>query len=333
MVDQSKKPVVSKAMAPAGTHIVTKPNARPALPIDTFKADLNAQYMKTVENYFAGSQEKARLFMTTASVAVQKVPALLECERMSLITALMSCAELNLFPSNVSGEAYIIPYKGKAQFQLGYQGMITLMYRSGVQNIRSNIIFANDDFEYTEGLEPHLSHKPCWRGDKGEVIGVYAVARINGTDIFKVLSIEDVMKFKEFSQSKGSEYSPWNEKNDPERWMLRKTAIKQLAKLLPKNNKLIQAIAEDNEDSIIAKHKLDAGGPAVGKAFHDPAALEPSIQSDNGDMSEDDLKKANDELKRKQEEAAKLAGEEDTIHYPTDDDIAAMEKAERENPD
>lgn len=316
------------------THVaVTTP--RPVMPIDTLKQELNAQYMKTVENYFAGSAEKARLFMTTALVAVQKVPDLLKCDRMSLMTSLMSCAELNLFPSNVSGEAYIIPYKGKAQFQLGYQGMITLMYRSGVENVRSNIIFANDEFDYVEGLEPKLMHKPCWRGDKGEVVGVYAVARINGTDVFKVLSIEDVMKFKEFSQSKGSEYSPWNQKNDPERWMLRKTAIKQLAKLLPKNNKLIQAIAEDNEDSVIVKHPLNAGGAAVGKAFHDPAKLQGEPEVNVGDMDDESFNKVNEDLKRRQDEAARLNGEGTEVQVGdvlTAQQIAEFEKSERENP-
>lgn len=258
-----------------------------------FKQKLFTDYQRQVTNYFQGDNLKAMKFMSAVVYSVQKNPKLLtECDRDSLMTAFMACAEYELYPSNVSGEAYVIPYKGKAQFQLGYQGMITLLYRVGIESIQTNIVHKNDTFEYEEGLDPKLIHKPDVFGDRGEPIGVYAVAIVNGRKQIKVLGSKDILKFREFSQAKDSQYSPWNSKNDPELWMWRKTCIKQLAKVLPKTETIQKAIAADNEESTIAatKNLLNAEGPATLPAIHEPIkSLGPTgaIPSPTGSISEE----------------------------------------------
>lgn len=263
------------------THVASTPNKKPiAAPttLDVFKLELQKGYDRQINNYFKGDKEKAMKFMSAVTHSVQKIPGLLECDRLSLMNSFMACAEYELYPSNVSGEAYVLPYKNKAQFQLGVQGIITLLYRAGVESIQANVVFKDDHFEYEEGLEPKLVHKPdvFKTGGRGEAIGVYAIASVNGQKMFKVMSKDEIMKYKEFSQSKTSEYSPWNSNKDPQLFMWQKTCIKQLAKFLPKNDALQRAIAQDNEESTIPKSSFDAGGPAVAKAFHQPEPSEPS---------------------------------------------------------
>lgn len=253
------------------THITTTPNKKPATPLEVFKVQLAKDYQNQVTNYFSGDKEKAMKFMSAVVHSTQKVPALLECSRETLMTAFMACAEYQLYPSSVSGEAYVLPYKGKAQFQLGYQGLITLFYRAGVSAINTQIVYENDLFEYEEGLNAKLVHKPTQFGQpKGEAIGVYAIAEVNGAKIFKAMGKDEVLKFREFSQAKGSDFSPWNAKNDPELHMWRKTCIKQLAKVLPKNETINKAIAKDNEESTLHNPGLDAAGVATGRALHSP---------------------------------------------------------------
>jgi recombination protein RecT len=260
------------------THAITTPNTRPPTALDELKQQLAKDYQKQITNYFAGDKEKALKFMSAVIYSVQKTPKLLECTRESILHAAMSCAEFQLYPSNVSGEAYLIPYKGKAQFQLGYQGLITLFSRAGI-NVNSHIVRKNDTFEYEEGLTPKLIHKfsPfANEKERGEPVGVYAVLTNSlGQKVASVMGREDVMKIKNLSQAKDSEYSPWNSKQDPSLWMWKKTAIKQAGKLMPKTEVLQKAIAEDNEDSIIVKNTLDASGPAVGTALHAPEAPKP----------------------------------------------------------
>lgn len=252
------------------THAVEPRPVRPPTSLEVLKNELNRDYSKQVTNYFMGDKEKAMKFMSAAIYSIQKTPKLLECDKQSLMTSLMTCAEYGLYPSNASGEAFILPYAGKAQFQLGYQGVITLLYGAGVQSIQASIIREKDKFEYEEGLEPRLIHKPdVMSTDRGRAIGAYAVAVVNNQKMFKVMNEAEIMRFKEFSKAKGSEFSPWNS-NDPELWMWKKTVIRQLAKILPKNERLMKAFEADNEDSNIPKANLDAGGPAVPGALHEP---------------------------------------------------------------
>lgn len=247
------------------------PNAAPRVTLDTLKQELARDYQAQVTNYFMGDKERAMKFMSAVIHSVRTVPKLIECDKTSLLQAFMTCAEFRLYPSNASGEAYVLPYKGKAQFQLGYQGIITLAYRSDVDSLSAHIVYKNDIFEYEEGLNPRLIHKPDPFKDRGEAIGAYAVASVKGQKIFKVMSKDEILKFKEMSQAKGSQYSPWNAGNDPELWMWKKTVLKQLGKTLPKNSEMHRAIAADNVgDSSKQQPHFDTEGVGAGRALHDP---------------------------------------------------------------
>jgi recombination protein RecT len=189
-------------------------------------------------------------FVSALSTVFSATPMLKSCDPETIRNAFIKCLEYRLFPNGVSGEAYIIPYGKEAQFQLGYQGIITILGRAGY-NIRSQIVYENDEFFYEEGENAKLVHRPIVFKEKGKPIGVYAVSEKNNVKTFKVLSAEDILKFRNYSKSKDSKFSAWT--NDPELYMWRKTAIKQLAKLLYKeeNQEIFKAIDDDNKDSII----------------------------------------------------------------------------------
>ncbi len=263
----------SKIPAPGAektTHVVSTPNRAPLTPIQDLKARMVGEYKTQVVNYFNGRESEALRFMTAAIDYVRRVPKLLECDKTSLLTALIQSAQFRFMPSGASGECYIIPYAKEAKFQIGYQGIVTLLYRAGIEGITANIVYKNDHFDYQEGLDSRLVHKPVKFGEeKGAAIGVYTVVQVRGAKTFKVMSEADVMKIKEMSKAKSSPESPWNSK-DPELWMWKKTCLIQHSKLLPKTQELQQAIEKDYEGGGLDKTKLDAGGPGVGAAFHEP---------------------------------------------------------------
>lgn len=234
---------------------------------DNLKKVLATQYMTQINNYF-GDEKKALKFLSSVMASVQRIPELLNCEASTVINAFLTMAQLEFMPSDVSGEAYVLPYKGKAQFQLGYQGLVTLFYRAGVKSIASEIVYKNDKFDFTNGV---ITHSPdVFSKDRGEAIGAYVIIDLqSGGKIHKVMSKDQIMDIgKKFSKSIGTPYSPWNEKNDPELWMWKKTVLKQSSKLVPKNETIYKAIAADNEDSIIherlEKAELDAKNIKMG---------------------------------------------------------------------
>lgn len=210
---------------------------------------LNKQYMKQVENLF-GDNDRALEFMTNAVALVQRIPDLKDCAPESFFNSLMTMASLRLMPSSVSGEAFILPYKGIAQFQLGYKGLITLLYRAGMRSIVVEIVYSKDNFSMLNGEINH-TFDPFSNG-RGTAIGAYVIFELpSGGKIYKAMSKKEIIEIGEkFSKSFKSTFSPWDEKNDPQLWMWKKTVLKQAAKLAPTNPELARAIAEDNKDSI-----------------------------------------------------------------------------------
>lgn len=233
-----------------------------ALTINSVKSTLHTKYMQTIQNHLEGDQDKALKFMSTAVNAIEKNPKLLECTPESLMNAVLTCAEFKFMPSNVTGQAYIIPYENQAQFQLGYQGLVTLFYRSGVKSITADIVRKNDTYSKQQGLIHHQYDPFKTKEERGEAIGAYVIITTQqGGEIHASMAKDDIIAHaKRFSQSfkKGRQDSPWFEKNDPELWMWKKTVLKQAAHLAPKDEMLYRAIDFDNQDSNIKRKKTEA---------------------------------------------------------------------------
>jgi len=182
---------------------------------------------------------KVEHFLRTALTAIRRTPKLAQCTKDSLLGALMVSAQLGLEPS-ILGQCYLIPYGSECQFIIGYQGLLTLIYRSNkVKDIYAEVIYDKDTYEITYGLERTLKHIPCFEADRGKPIFTYAVATLEGGNkAWVVLPEHEVMKRK----AKGAGGKVWNEWGDE---MRKKTLVKYLAKMLPMSINEQEAIAQD----------------------------------------------------------------------------------------
>lgn len=187
-------------------------------------------------------------FTRMALSALNNTPKLKECSQISFLAAMMNAAQLGLEPNTPLGQAYLIPYKNKGklecQFQIGYKGMIDLVYRNEqVQMIQAQIVYENDYFEYELGLESRLIHRPAL-DNRGEMTLVYALFRLkNGGYGFEVMSREDIIKYAEkYSQGINSSYSPWKSNFED---MAKKTVIKRVLKFAPLKTDFLRAMATD----------------------------------------------------------------------------------------
>ncbi len=191
-------------------------------------------------------------FTRLALSAISGNRALATCTQESFLGAMMTAASLGLEPNTPLGQAYLIPYGGKVQFQLGYHGEMDLFYRSGGRSITAEAVHANDEFAFELGLEPKLMHKPCM-GDRGEVIAYYATFHTqDGGYGFKVMSIEDLLQHrKKYSKATNS---PWDSNFDA---MAKKTCIKQALKFAPKSTEMQRALSYDEAVRNINTEDLD----------------------------------------------------------------------------
>lgn len=76
-------------------------------------------------------KHKATEYMDSITKLVNCDKDLMECEPMSIIDACMVVASLDLPIDKNLDYTWIIPYKKKANFQLGYKGYIQLLLRTG----------------------------------------------------------------------------------------------------------------------------------------------------------------------------------------------------------
>lgn len=193
-------------------------------------------------------------FVRVALTAINKQPLLLQCTQESLLGCLMDCAQLGLETDSIRGLAYLIPFNDSKRgmvctLVVGFQGLIDLSYRHPkVKAIRYATVRRGDYFDYQEGLQPKLVHRPNDE-EEGELTHAYAICELdNGGQTWVVMNKRQVMKAKASSRSANSNYSPWTTHEEA---MWAKTAVRQLAKRIPKSRELAEALGKDDDEQVI----------------------------------------------------------------------------------
>jgi recombination protein RecT len=182
-------------------------------------------------------------FIETCIRAVKENPKLLQCDPKSLFGAVLLSAEVGLKPNTSLQHSFIIPYKGQAKFQIGYKGLIEIMYRNPrVKQITARAVFENDKFEYGYGLKPFLNHIPA-RKEKGQLECVYATCLVDNEPVFVVVEKAELDAIRNISQTIDSKFSPYNNGTDVHNWMEIKAGVKALSKLIPTSNNVEMAKA------------------------------------------------------------------------------------------
>lgn len=175
-----------------------------------------------------------------------KNPKLLECTTASYVGAIMSCAMVNLVPSELNGTIYIIPYKGNAQVQLSYKGLLELAYRNKqLTDVQATCVWDGDKFEVRKGTENIIIHIPDFINipdridERKKLIAVYATATINGNIRFDVMGKNEIEKFANDAMS-DKFWGKWYGE------MAKKTVLKRLLKTLPQDSVLSTVRAIDS---------------------------------------------------------------------------------------
>ena len=102
-----------------------------------FSVVIQSDMYKKLINNTLGDSKKATRFIASITSAVATNPALQECEPSSVVAGALVGEALELSPSSVLGEYYLVPFKNskegvtKAQMQIGYKGYLHLAIRSG----------------------------------------------------------------------------------------------------------------------------------------------------------------------------------------------------------
>lgn len=194
------------------------------------------------------AERMVRLVLTE----VRRQPKLMDCHIESLLGATMQCAQLGLEPGPM-GLAYIIPYGDEATFQIGYKGLLNLIWRSElIASVQSEVVREGDEFAYSNGIPPELRHVPA-QGERGEVTHVYAVIGTkSGGWVHRVMTRDEVEEHrKRFSKAKsGPWFTDWDE-------MACKTVLKRTGKRAPVSTETQTVIALDDKAELGIPQELE----------------------------------------------------------------------------
>ena len=233
--------------------------ARPARPADDGRTAILKTNVETTRALLQRTRPQLQLalpkhldvdrLMRVAMTSIQRTPRLAECSPISLVGAVMQCAQLGLEPDGVTGMAYLVPYwnskRGvfEAQFQPGYKGLMDLAFRTDtVVKFDAHAVYEQDSFSYAYGAVPHLVHMPHRGQDHGDTVAAYAVAWLKDAidPLFRVLERWEVDAAR--ARSKSKDDGPWVTDFEA---MAMKTALRRLCKLLRQTPDLARAVALD----------------------------------------------------------------------------------------
>nr|DAX50243.1 MAG TPA: RecT protein [Caudoviricetes sp.] len=220
--------------------------------------------------------KKAAGFMSSIIAVTNNNNYLMKADPATVIGAAAQAAMLDLPINQSLGFAYIVPYKGAAQFQLGYKGYIQLAQRSGQYvDIGAKTVY-DGELEYENRLLDKFKFGNR-TGDK--VIGYLAYFRLtNGFEKMLFMTLDEM-------QAHAKKYSQ-NYKGGTDKWgladfnvMAEKTVLKRLlSKFGPLSIESVQmSQALSNDGGVISMNKdgefdVDFSGETIDAEYDEPTA-------------------------------------------------------------
>lgn len=250
------------------------------------KAFFSAPAVKSKFNELLG--KNASSFITSVLQIASENKDLANVNPVSIYSAACMAATLNLPINNALGFAYIVPYKGEAQFQLGYKGFIQLAQRSGqFERLVSLPVYERqlieedpiNGFKFDWKQKPSASEKP---------IGYYAFFRlINGFTAELYMTAEEIEQHgKRYSQSYKKGYGVWADNFDA---MALKTVTKLLlSKQAPLSVDMQKAVLSDQSviKDIDGEFSYIDNEPEMGSKKSDEQALVAAFQNQQAQTAE-----------------------------------------------
>ncbi|QNA93229.1 MULTISPECIES: recombinase RecT [unclassified Microbacterium] len=207
--------------------------------------DLVEAQLPAIERQLGGAMNSAA-FVRAVLSEIGKSPDLMQADPKTLLGGVMLAAQLRLEIGSGLGEFYLTPRKDRGRQIclpiIGYQGLIKLALRSEfVMNVQSFLVRQGDQFSYGANAERGMFYDwvPQDFEETRPWIGVVATARMtSGGTTWVYLTRTQVMDRRPSYWNS----TPWKTNEDE---MVKKTAVRALAKYLPKSTDLGHALEAD----------------------------------------------------------------------------------------
>ena len=200
---------------------------------------------KVQERFASILNEDPRGFLASVFEVIENNSLLQKADPKSIMYAAATSAMLELPINQDMGMAYIVPYKGKAQFQIGYRGFRQLAMRTNkVERMEDSVVYEG---ETADDVYMRIrSVVDLFRPEEGaQVVGYISYIKLtNGFEKSLYMTTQELEKHgKQYSQTYKKGFGLWKTDFDA---MARKTVTKQLiSKYAPLSRKVQMAIRAD----------------------------------------------------------------------------------------
>lgn len=229
--------------APATTNALT--------PADEIRQTIQSEAVKKQLLMVLPKQIPVERFQRIAITAVNKNSDLAICNRQSLYNAFMLAAQDGLLPDG--REAAIVKFNSKngpiATYMPMVGGILKKVRNSGeLASITAQLVYKADvdtgRFRvWTDDNGEHIQHEPDVFGNRGRIVGAYAIAKTkDGAVYVELMTHEEIEQVRKVSRAAND--GPWVDWWDQ---MAKKTVIRRLAKRLPMSSDLDDLIRRDDE--------------------------------------------------------------------------------------
>jgi recombination protein RecT len=201
-------------------------------------------------------------YISSVLIAVADSKQLQECQPASIYTGALRAATLRLSVDPGVGQAYLVPFKGRATLIVGYKGLHDMAVRTN----RYRYINVGPIYEGQEVIEDQITgfHRLAGARSGNKVIGWIGafemLPRFGGYSKTMYMTVEEIHAHaKRYSKSYDRSDSPWQTEPDK---MERKTVLRLLLRrwgyIDPADVKELEAM--ENEEPIEAEFNAIAEG-------------------------------------------------------------------------
>jgi recombination protein RecT len=194
-------------------------------------------------------------FTQTTIVAIQHAPDVLGADRQSLYNAISRAAADGLMPDGKEGALVVFNQKFKGRdgkdaymkvvkWMPMVEGIIKQLGKVGI-SVYAASVHENDKIEvWHDDTGQHVRHNPDPFKDRGEVIGVFACARVGEVTYVETMNLAEIEAVRAASRSGDS--GPWAA------WygrMAQKSVLHRIKKRLPiTDDRIVQSLRDPEED-------------------------------------------------------------------------------------
>ena len=215
---------------------------------------VQALVLNTQQAFDAVLCDKSITFQREAEFAMQVMQGndyLIKCavqNPQSVIDAVTNIAAIGISLNPAKKHAYLVPRKGKICLDISYMGLMDLAIQSGsIRWAQAVLVHAADRFTIIGVDKPPVHERDPFAKDRGDIIGVYVVAKTaDGDYLTETMTRDEIDGIMNRSESvKAGNTTPW--KTDYGE-MAKKTVVKRAQKYWPKTERLEAAVHHMDTD-------------------------------------------------------------------------------------